>query len=363
MTEITIAPLTRAIRGGEEVYAVHYACESFYEALDHPPSVSAIAVSTVPRATSLTFSRIDSADEDQAEMQLLARFFAWLRARPDALLLHWNMNSSEFGFAALQNRYAFLGGTEPATHAEDRSFDLDDLIAARHGRDYAGHPRLTRMIALNGVTTRYSLTGAEQARKFNEGAHADLARCASERATTISALAELFVAGRLQTERSGPAVHFAGAMIDSVDVVLAIGARIQEIALELGHRHGGRPTITVTDEYDYQDLLRAQLRMFFDDVRPEDHAAIVAGASSRIDFVLPEFGIAVEVKVARGTMSAADLGQELIVDTGRYIGHGGVRHLVCLVFDAGGRLRNPAGLERDLSGMRDGLAVTVKIFR
>jgi hypothetical protein len=362
MTELAIAELARAVRGREDVFAVHYACESFYEALDHPPGVSAIAVSTVPRGTSRTFSRIDSANPDTSEIQLLEAFFGWLRSRPDARLIHWNMNSSEFGFSALENRYAYLGGTAPATHAVERTFPLGDLIALRHGANYVGHPRLTRLLGLNGVTTRYSLSGAEQARKFNEGAHADLARCTSERATSIASVAELFVNGRLQTERSGPAVHFAGAMIDSVDVVLAIGGRLHEVARELGHRHGGRPAHAMADEYDYQDLLRAQLRLFFDDVRPEDHGPVVAGAASRIDFVLPEFGIAVEVKVARATLNAGQLGGELVIDARRYEAHPSVRHMVCLVFDPTGFIQNPRGVENDLSGMHDGLAVTVKIF-
>lgn len=363
MTEFAIADLVRAVRAAEDVYTVHYSCESFYDALDHPPSVSAIAVSTVPRGTSITFSRIDSRDPDQSEVDLLSRFFDWLRARPDARLVHWNMNSSEYGFAALENRYRYLGGTNPTSHADDRTFDLDDLIAVRHGRNYAGHPRLTRLLALNGVSTRYSLSGAEQARKFAEGAHADLARSTSERATTIAALAELFVAGRLQTERSGPALQFAGVAVDSVDVVLAIGERLHDIARDLAQRHGNRPTLDLADEYDYQDLLRGQLRLFFDDIRPEDYGPTVAGAATRIDFVLHEYGIAIEVKAARAGLTADRLGQELMVDSQRYKGHGVVRHLVCLVFDRDGLLTNPKGLERDLSKMHGELAVTVRIFR
>jgi hypothetical protein len=364
MSEQVIADLGRAIRGGESVYAVHYCCESFYEALDHPPAVSAIGVSSVPRARSLTFSRIDidTEDQEQAERELLNRFFDWLRSIPDARLVHWNMNSSEFGFVALRNRYAYLGGTPPPVHSEDRTLDLDDLIASRHGRDYVGHPRLTRTLALNGVATRYTLSGPEQAQRFKDGAHADLARCANERAMTIAVVAELFVGGRLQTERSGPAVRFGGAMIDSVDVVTAIGERIRAVARELAHRHGGRPTLEMTDEHDYQDLLRAGLRIFFDDIRPEDPVPVLGGAGSRIDFVLPEYGIAVEVKAARESLTEGRLGEELIVDSQRYQARGGVRHLVCLAFDPEGLLRNPRGLERDLSGVRGELAVTVRIF-
>lgn len=361
--DLRAADLVRAVRAGEDAFTVHYACESFYEALDHPPAISAISISTVPRNSSLTFSRIDSADAAGAEAKLLTDFYTWLRSKPDARLVHWNMNSSDFGFVGLRRRHDYLGLTGAHDHPEERTFDLGTLIADRHGPDYASHPRLTKMLGLNGVATRYSLSGAEQAQRFRDAAHADLARCAEERARSIAALAELFVSGGLQTERSGPAVNFADRSLDSVEVILAIGVRLEDVGRELARRHAGRSTLMLADEYDYQDLLRTMLRLFFDDVRPEDHAPVEAGASSRIDFVLPEFAIAVEVKVARDGMTAGSLGEELVVDARRYGAHGGVRHLICLVFDLEGRLPNPGGLERDLSGPHDGIAVTAKIFR
>lgn len=243
MADLRGTELVRAARAGEDVFAVHYACESFYEALDHPPAISAIAVSTIPRASSLTFSRIDSSDPEAAEQKLLTDFYAWLRSKPDARLVHWNMNSADFGFLGLRRRFDYLGLEGAVDHPDERTFDLDDLIAERHGREYASHPRLTKMLPLNGVATRYSLSGPEQAQRFKDGAHADLARCAEERARTVASLAELFVSGGLQTERSGPAVSFADRSIDSVEVILAVGERLKEVGRELARRHAGRPTL------------------------------------------------------------------------------------------------------------------------
>lgn len=37
------------------------------------------------------------------------------------------------------------------------------------------------------------------------------------------------------------------------------------------NRHGGRETLEIKDEYDVQDLLQGILRLFIDDVRPEDY--------------------------------------------------------------------------------------------
>ena len=107
------------------------------------------------------------------------------------------------------------------------------------------------MLALNGVATRFSLSGPEQAQGQGRR-RADLARCAEERARTVASLAELFVSGGLQTERSGPAVSFADRSIDSVEVILAVGERLKEVGRELARRHAARATLVLADEYDYR---------------------------------------------------------------------------------------------------------------
>ena len=157
---------------------------------------------------------------------------------------------------------------------------------------------------------------------------------------------------------------FADEHLDAVKVVLALGERFLYIERELARRHSGRPTITVGDEYDAQDLLRFMLAIFFDDIRPEDVAPSVAGAASRVDFVLPDFELAIELKFVRPNLDAKKLGEELIVDRERYKTRKDVRHLLCLVFDHKGALRNPRGLEKDLSrdASLDDFAVSVRIY-
>jgi REase_DpnII-MboI len=61
-------------------------------------------------------------------------------------------------------------------------------------------------------------------------------------------------------------------------------------------------------------------------------------------------------------MTAKSLGEELLVDVARYGSRKDIRHLVCLVFDHAGHISNPRGLERDLSGDREGVAVTVVLL-
>lgn len=53
------------------------------------------------------------------------------------------------------------------------------------------------------------------------------------------------------------------------------------------------------DERELQILVKALLRIHFDDVRPEDYTPSRGGANSRVDFVLPEVGVVVETKMTR----------------------------------------------------------------
>jgi hypothetical protein len=80
-----------------------------------------------------------------------------------------------------------------------------------------------------------------------------------------------------------------------------------------------------------------------------------------VDFVLPEFDLAVELKHSRPSMTAKSLGEELVVDVARYGQRPDVRHLVCLVFDHDGRLDNPRGLERDLAHNSGTVEVAVTV--
>lgn len=102
--------------------------------------------------------------------------------------------------------------------------------------------------------------------------------------------------------------------------------------------------------------------VFFGDVRAEEWTPSYAGGSKRIDFLLPEYRLAVELKHSRSSMTAKIVGDELTIDTVNYKQHSGTSHLVCLVFDPDGHLANPRGIERDLTGFHDGFNVTVRIF-
>ena len=145
------------------------------------------------------------------------------------------------------------------------------------------------------------------------------------------------------------------------DVIVTLAERLHLVVCQLRKRRENRATLDVRDEYDVQDLFHALLRIHFDDIRPEEWAPSYAGASSRMDFLLPEIESVVEIKIARQSMTAKQLGEELTLDIAKYQKHPGCRTLFCVVYDPDGRIANPRGIENDLAQDTDNMVVRVMI--
>ena len=137
--------------------------------------------------------------------------------------------------------------------------------------------------------------------------------------------------------------------------------RFFKVARQLRNRHDNRDTISISDEYDVQDLLHALLLIFFDDVRPEEWTPSYAGGALRMDFLLKEIDTVIEVKKTRPSMSSKDLGEQLIIDIEKYQTHPNCKQLCCFVYDPEGILGNPMGIKNDLESTHEGfLKVYIK---
>ncbi len=144
-----------------------------------------------------------------------------------------------------------------------------------------------------------------------------------------------------------------------LDVFIGLLRRFRQIARQLQTRHASRPPLLMNDEYDVQDLVHALLRGLFNDVRSEEYVPSYGGGSSRMDFLLKSESVAIEVKFASATLRDRQIGEQLIIDIKRYKNHPDCKRLVCFVYDPGGFLANPSGLEADLSGKHDSLDALV----
>lgn len=150
------------------------------------------------------------------------------------------------------------------------------------------------------------------------------------------------------------AVPLVGTCSDKDERIEQILCRFRVVANQLKHRHNDRDTLTITDEYDVQNLLHALLKVDFDDVRPEEWTPSYAGGSVRMDFLLKEIDTVIEVKMTRSSMTPKSLGEELIIDIEKYQCHPNCRRLYCFVYDPEMRLCNPLGLKNDLESKHDG---------
>lgn len=137
--------------------------------------------------------------------------------------------------------------------------------------------------------------------------------------------------------------------------------KFHQIVIQLRDRYDNRDTIDVDDEYDVQDLLHALLKMYCDDIRPEEWTPSYAGTASRQDFLLKKEQIVIETKKTRKGLNNKELANELIIDIARYTVHPDCKKLICFVYDPENRIKNPRGFENDLSKTTDELTVIVYI--
>lgn len=138
--------------------------------------------------------------------------------------------------------------------------------------------------------------------------------------------------------------------------------RFSIVTDQLVNRYNERPTLKIKDEYDVQDLLHSLLKIYFEDIRPEEYAPSYGGVSPRIDLLLKNEQIVIECKKTRDGLGRRKLRDELIIDKEHYRTHPDCKILYCFVYDPERKIRNPRGFERDLSGIVDGFETKVFII-
>jgi hypothetical protein len=151
--------------------------------------------------------------------------------------------------------------------------------------------------------------------------------------------------------------------IDTIQTLKLIFSKFHTIVRQLRDRYSNRSTLEVNDEYDVQDLLHVLLKIYFQDIRPEETTPSYAASSKRMDFLLKSEKVVIEVKKTRRTLTAKKVGEELLVDIATYSEHPDCNLLVCFIYDPEGIIGNPIGLENDLTQQSDdNLDVFVYIY-
>ncbi len=112
-----------------------------------------------------------------------------------------------------------------------------------------------------------------------------------------------------------------------------------------------------------QRAVHGILKLHFDDIRSEELVPSFAGGGSRIDLFLRDEKIGIEIKVANDKNKDRAIGEQLLVDIGRYAEHANCEVLLCFIYDPRGLLQNPHGLIKNLEeqSRKNGLRVHVVV--
>jgi hypothetical protein len=120
--------------------------------------------------------------------------------------------------------------------------------------------------------------------------------------------------------------------------------RVPAMVRQMRCRHGTRPTFSIADEHDLEDIIRCVLALQADDVRLLTRTPSYA-LDSRMDFVLPESRTIVCCKLAGPTVREDHIAAQLREDIDYYRHRSDCDGLVVLVYDPEGLFRETEVLE------------------
>jgi len=136
-----------------------------------------------------------------------------------------------------------------------------------------------------------------------------------------------------------------------------IFSRFDIVVKQLSIRGNNKAVFEINDEYDVQYLLHAILKLYFDDIRPEEPTQSLGGKSARIDFVIKDEKCAIEVKFAKKNHENKKIGDELAIDIQRYQKNPDCKILIFFIYDPEKVIQNPVGFEKDYTKNNDLLKI------
>jgi REase_DpnII-MboI len=86
---------------------------------------------------------------------------------------------------------------------------------------------------------------------------------------------------------------------DLEELLLVLVRGLRRAMFPLTNRRKGSTSLSFSSEYDVQDLLHVLMRPWVADIRAEEYTPSYAGSSTRMDFLLPEHRLVLEIKFIR----------------------------------------------------------------
>lgn len=146
---------------------------------------------------------------------------------------------------------------------------------------------------------------------------------------------------------------------NATDVLSRILTRFPLFVGELSEKYKSSSVVFITEEKDVQYLLNGLLELYFNSVMREEPVPSKFGSSSRIDFLLKQDRIAIEVKMIRKGLGYKEVCMQLKEDKHLYIAHPGWDILICFIYDPERKIKKVQDLKIEIEEKFDGREVKV----
>lgn len=199
----------------ESLYAIHYSCQNLSDNNEnYSPRITSIAVLHIGSNVMHSFSMHLVAETigiqrneihnhyDEIEKIMLQDFYDFVGANNNLLWLHWNMSNINYGFEALTHRYRVLHGKFPPRIEDSKKYNLAELILRTYGKNCVDHPRMTKLMELNGGVHRDFLTGQEEVSAFEGKEYVKLHNSTMTKVYWFQKMFFKLASGKVKTQRS-----------------------------------------------------------------------------------------------------------------------------------------------------------------
>lgn len=198
------------LKNPQQHFLIHYSCESF---LDHPQRshrVTSIAIRNLASGQTDSYSIFQYAEKlglknediksnyDEIEKVMLNDYFDKIERLALYKFVHWNMRDVNFGFRAIEHRGEILG-CRIFKITEENKIDLARLLELRFSENYANKPKMLSIATINDAKHKQMLTGAEEAKAFEDGEYVKLHQSTLRKVHLFEHLISDYADGRLKT--------------------------------------------------------------------------------------------------------------------------------------------------------------------
>lgn len=162
----------------EKYLIIHYSCESFKDLPEgRSAMITSIAVESLESAQCTSFAIYKEAEKSKIpfseisnhyqnlERSMLKEFYSFINENKTCHWIHWNMRNIQFGFQAIEHRYA-IHGEHPIVIADDHKHNLAQLLEYMYGPKYISDPKMETLAIKNHLIPKDFLNGKEEADAF-----------------------------------------------------------------------------------------------------------------------------------------------------------------------------------------------------